>query len=69
MIEKETLEEKDLKIIMETGSLEGVCEIKEANSEEKETSTTEEVKNAEVVEEKQADAVAKKPAISTTEKI
>lgn len=69
LIEKETLEEKDLKIIMETGSLEGVCEIKEANSEEKETSTTEEVKNAEVVEEKQADAVAKKPAISTTEKI
>ena len=67
--EKETLEEKDLKIIMETGSLEGVCEIKEANSEEKETSTTEEVKNAEVVEEKQADAVAKEPAISTTEKI
>ena len=39
------------------------------NSEEKETSTTEEVKNAEVVEEKQADAVAKEPAISTTEKI
>ena len=69
LIEKETLEEKDLKIIMETGSLEGVCEIKEANSEEKETSTTEEVKNAEVVEEKQADAVAKEPAISTTEKI
>ena len=69
LIEKETLEEKDLKIIMETGSLEGVCEIKEANSEEKETSTTEEVKNAEVVEEKQTDAVAKEPAISTTEKI
>lgn len=69
LIEKETLEEKDLKIIMETGSLEGVCEIKEANSEEKETSTTEEVKNAEVVEEKQADAVAKEPVISTTEKI
>lgn len=69
LIEKETLEEKDLKIIMETGSLEGVCEIKEANSEEKETSTTEEVKNAEVVEEKQADAVAKEPAISTNEKI
>ena len=69
LIEKETLEEKDLKIIMETGSLEGVCEIKEANSEEKETSTTEEVKNAEVVEEKQADAVAKEPVVSTTEKI
>ena len=69
LIEKETLEEKDLKIIMETGSLEGVCEIKEANSEEKETSTTEEVKNAEVVEEKQADAVAKESVISTTEKI
>ena len=69
LIEKETLEEKDLKIIMETGSLEGVCEIKEANSEEKETSTIEEVKNAEVVEEKQADAVAKEPVISTTEKI
>lgn len=69
LIEKETLEEKDLKIIMETGSLEGVCEIKEANNEEKETSTTEEVKNAEVVEEKQADAVAKEPVISTTEKI
>ena len=69
LIEKETLEEKDLKIIMETGRLEGVFEIKEANSEEKETSTTEEVKNAEVVEEKQADAVAKEPAISTTEKI
>ena len=69
LIEKETLEEKDLKIIMETGSLEGVCEIKEANSEEKETSTTEEVKNAEVVEEKQADAVAKEPAISTTEQL
>ena len=47
----------------------GVCEIKEANSEEKETSTIEEVKNAEVVEEKQADAVAKEPVISTTEKI
>ena len=69
LIEKETLQEKDLKIIMETGSLEGVCEIKEANSEEKETSTTEEVKNAEVVEEKQADVIAKEPAISTTEKI
>ena len=26
-MEKENLEEKDLKIIMETGSLEGVCEL------------------------------------------
>ena len=32
-MERETLEEKDLKQIMETGSLEGICDVKEEQTE------------------------------------
>ena len=33
LMERETLEEKDLKQIMETGSLEGICDVKEEQTE------------------------------------
>lgn len=41
LMEKETLEEKDLEIIMETGSLEGVCDIKSEEVVDKKVETVE----------------------------